>query len=168
MSDCPITAYISIGSNMGDRVLNCRRAITFLEESGSVRVLQQSLFYLTEPVDYLDQGWFINAAVQIETQLDPFQLLAALKMVEARVGRTSSSIRFGPRVLDMDIIFYGDRVMETPNLVVPHPRMHNRCFILTPLCDIDPDIVHPVFNKRVQDLLENLDDHNQKVVPYPC
>lgn len=161
-------AYISIGSNIGDRASNCNRAIACLEESDSIQPLTQSLFYLTEPVDYLDQEWFINAVVKIETQLDPFELLTTLKQIEEKVGRTSSSIRFGPRVLDMDIIFYSDAVLKTQNLVIPHPRMHNRCFILAPLCDIDPDIVHPVFKKSVQQLLEDLNDPHQKVLPYQC
>ncbi len=161
-------AYISVGSNMGDRALNCENGISALGKSASVRILNQSLFYLTEPVDYLDQDWFINAAIKIQTQLDSFQLLTTLKLIEENAGRESNRIRFGPRVLDMDIVFYDNAIINTPNLVIPHPRMHNRCFILQPLCDIDPDIVHPVFRKSVQNLLENLDDHCQKVIPYPC
>jgi len=161
-------AYISLGSNVGDPGENLEKGLKAIDETAGVNLLDRSPFYLTEPVDYLDQDWFVNAAAKIQTSLDPFELLKTLKMVEAGAGRTSSPIRFGPRVLDMDIIFYNNTIIDAPNLVIPHPRMHNRCFILQPLCDIDPAIVHPVLKQPVQTLLSNLNDPNQKVIPYPC
>ena len=114
------------------------------------------------------QDWFVNIAVKIETTLDPFQLIKKLKKIEADSGRTSDGIRFGPRILDMDIIYYDELVYKSPELEIPHPRMHERCFVLKPLCDIDPEIVHPLLGKKINDLLDNLNNEEQKVIPYKC
>ena len=138
--------YISVGSNLGDKEANCRNGIDALVRTGGCRLSAQSPLYRTEPVDYLDQDWFVNAAVQIATPLEPLDLLAVLQAVQQQAGRTKSGIRFGPRVLDLDIIFYDRLVMKTPLLEIPHPRMHKRRFVLQPICDIDPDIVHPLLN----------------------
>ena len=122
-----------------------------------------SRFYRTSPVDYLDQDWFVNAAVKIETPLDPLDLLATLQAIQQQAGRTKGEIRFGPRVLDLDIIFYDQLVMKTPTLEIPHPRMHKRRFVLQPICDIDPDIVHPLLNISVKSLLNQIGDNEQEV-----
>ncbi|MCP4110548.1 MAG: 2-amino-4-hydroxy-6-hydroxymethyldihydropteridine diphosphokinase [Desulfobacteraceae bacterium] len=159
------TAYISIGSNIGDKLLNCRKGIGALEDSGKAVVKEWSRFYKTEPVDYKDQDWFVNAAVKIETVLDPFELLKELKSIEADAGRDSGTIRFGPRILDMDIILYDDIVINgTSGLYIPHPRMHKRRFVLKPVCDIDPETVHPILKKDMRSLLDNLDDKEQEIV----
>jgi 2-amino-4-hydroxy-6-hydroxymethyldihydropteridine diphosphokinase len=121
---------------------------------------------MTKPVDYSEQDWFINGVVKIKTTLDPLPLLQVLQEIEKKIGRKSDGIRFGPRILDMDIIFYDDSVLNHAELVIPHPRMHKRCFVLKPLCDIDPGIVHPVFNKTVQSLFSNIDDREQEVIHY--
>lgn len=121
---------------------------------------------MTEPVDYTDQDWFINAVIKIETPLDPFKLLNILKAVERGIGRIDTGIRFGPRVLDMDIILYEDRIISGKGLSVPHPRMHKRRFVLKPLCDIDPEIVHPVLKKDIQSLLNNLNDNEQRIIQH--
>ena len=159
------SAIISVGSNMGEKLENCRRAIEAMGQIKSTRVAACSRFYKTAPVDYLDQDWFVNAAVQLDTRLAPRELLEALHDIQRRAGRTRDPIRFGPRVIDLDIIFYNAAVIETPALVVPHPRMHKRRFVLQPICDIDPSIVHPVIKKSVRHLLERILDDTQSVEP---
>lgn len=164
--DAGATAFISLGSNIGDKGLYCRRGIAALEEDPYTVITGRSRFYRTEPVDYIDQDWFVNAVVRIETRLDPPALLRLLNAIERRAGRNRTGVRFGPRTLDMDIIFYGDQIVDLPALTLPHPRMHKRRFVLQPLCDIDPTIVHPVFRKNVQYLLDHLDDEGQEI--FPC
>ena len=126
----------------------------------------QSSFYQTEPVDYTDQDWFVNGVVKIETRLDPSSLLKQVKQIEAAAGRTHHGFRFGPRVLDLDILIYDDLVLTTDNLVIPHPRMHKRRFVLQPFCDIDPGIKHPVLGGTMEDLLGELPRDEQTVSGY--
>lgn len=162
------TVIISIGSNLGDKLDNCRRAIDALRALAHTSVVACSRFYKTAPVDYLDQDWFVNAAVKVVTRLDAHALLDALKGIQRRAGRHDDSIRFGPRIIDLDIIFYAKTVIETPDLLIPHPRLHKRRFVLQPICDIDPAIVHPILKKDVQSLLDQLDDDAQNVEPICC
>ena len=157
------TAFISIGSNMADKIGNCRSAIESLARLERTLVIRTSPFYRTAPVDYLEQDWFINAAVKLQTDLDPFQLLKELLNIQRRAGRVKDPIRFGPRLIDLDIIFYDDAIIETADLAIPHPRMHKRAFVLQPICDIDPQLVHPVIQRQVQDLLQELDDPSQGI-----
>jgi 2-amino-4-hydroxy-6-hydroxymethyldihydropteridine diphosphokinase len=156
-------AYISIGSNIGNRLENCKNSLTFLTESKISIIRGRSPFYLTEPVDYINQDWFVNLVVKIETGLDPFRLLDKLKLIESNAGRDHDAERFGPRILDLDIIIYNDFVINSPELIIPHPRMHKRRFVLKPICDIDPHIVHPVLKRDMQYLLDSLDDDGQMV-----
>jgi len=160
------TAYISVGSNIGDKLLNCQKGISALTESDKSIIIGQSNFYKTEPVDYTDQDWFVNSVVKIETTLDPFQLLYALKTIEKNAGRAEDRIRYGPRILDLDIIFYDDIIINSSNLIIPHYRMHKRRFILKPVCDINSKLVHPVLKMDMQYFLNNLDDKEQGVVQY--
>lgn len=160
------TAYISAGSNMGDKLANCRDGLKALTGSGMTFITAWSNFYKTSPVDFTEQDWFVNAAVKVETGFDPFELLKDIISIQARAGRTPDPVRFGPRVLDLDIIFYDDIVVELQGLTIPHPRMHNRRFVLKPLCDIDPDYFHPVFKRNLKHLLDSLDDNDQKVIEY--
>lgn len=157
------TAFISIGSNIGDKLANCQNAISALETVEDTRLCACSRFYKTAPVDYLDQDWFVNAAVKIDTKLAPRELLEALKEIQQRAGRLKDPIRFGPRIIDLDIIFYDTAIIDLPELVIPHPRMHKRRFVLQPICDIDPAFVHPVFQKDVRYLLDQLSDETQSV-----
>ncbi|MGD8344420.1 MAG: 2-amino-4-hydroxy-6-hydroxymethyldihydropteridine diphosphokinase [Desulfobacterales bacterium] len=165
MSDRHIV-YISVGSNMGDRLQNCRQGITALNRSGESRIIAQSRIYMTEPVDYEDQDWFINMVVKLETANDPFELLDIINRVQRAAGRKRDVIRYGPRVLDLDIIFFGNLVLDSDRLVVPHPRMHQRRFVLQPICDIDPTMVHPVLKKDMQSLLDGLAKDEQKVIEF--
>ncbi len=159
-------AYISAGSNIGDKLLNCRNGLTALTESGATSIKAWSLFYKTSPVDFREQDWFVNAVVKIETEFDPFELLKDMNSIQIRAGRVCDPVRFGPRILDLDIILYDDVVVDLPGLTIPHPRMHERRFVLKPLCDIDPDVIHPVFKKTLKHLLDSLDDAEQKVIEY--
>jgi 2-amino-4-hydroxy-6-hydroxymethyldihydropteridine diphosphokinase len=158
--------YLSIGSNSGNRYNNFRYGIDQVARDKSTSLITQSVLYETEPVGYENQDWFLNAAIKIDTMLKPFDLLGWLKIIEADCGRDFNQIRFGPRTLDLDILLYEDHVINSANLVIPHPRMHERRFVLKPLCDIDPTIVHPVLKKSVARLLEDLGDSGQKVIPY--
>ncbi|MDO9264220.1 MAG: 2-amino-4-hydroxy-6-hydroxymethyldihydropteridine diphosphokinase [Desulfosalsimonadaceae bacterium] len=157
-------AYISTGSNMGDKLENCRNGLAALGQTDGIRIESISAFYLTEPMEYADQPWFVNAAVRIRTTLEPLDLLAALKNLEQRSGRVDSGIRFGPRTLDFDIIFYNDMVLDTPMLIVPHPRMHEREFVLRPICDLAPDLMHPVLKKTACQLLGILQPGGQQCI----
>ncbi len=169
------TAYISVGSNRGDKLLHCRNGIAAMTGSGASTLIDQSRFYLTEPVDYpfdyTEQDWFVNGVVKIRTDYDPFQLFHELASIEFQTGRTKNEIRFGPRVLDLDILLYEDRVIQTSELIIPHPRMHKRRFVLKPICDIDPNIGHPIFKKTMHQLLSDLQDQpdyeTQQVIHYP-
>jgi 2-amino-4-hydroxy-6-hydroxymethyldihydropteridine diphosphokinase len=153
---------------MGDKLANCRVGINALSAATPcTRLVDASLFYKTEPMDFKDQDWFINAVVRIETDLSPSGLLKTLKGIQENAGRKQGQIRIGPRILDLDIIFYDDLVMEADGLTIPHPRMQERRFVLKPLCDINPDIVHPVMGKKVRVLMDHLDENEGKVVELP-
>ena len=157
--------YLSVGSNMGDPMSNCSRGLESLCADGQVRLLARSPFYRTQPVDYLEQDWFVNAALLVQTALAPLDLLEKTQAIQVQMGRKDDAIRFGPRILDLDIIFYGNQVIDTPHLVVPHPRMHKRRFVLRPICDIDPTVMHPVLGKTVRELLDQLPTDLQDMEP---
>ena len=158
-------AYISVGSNLGNPLDNCRRGIETLCDGKLVTLVAMSRFFRTEPVDYVDQGWFVNASIKVETCLAPHDLLRHMQNVQRQFGRTAGGVRFGPRILDLDIIFYQDRVVDTPELIIPHPRMHKRRFVLQPICDIDPTVEHPVIGLNAQTLLNQLVIDGQEIEP---
>jgi 2-amino-4-hydroxy-6-hydroxymethyldihydropteridine diphosphokinase len=164
LSDLTNIAYISVGSNMGDRLENCSTGIGLLEAAGDIRVERVSDFYLTEPMELADQAWFVNAAVQVSTRLAPLDLLSLLKTIESNMGRIVTNVRFGPRVLDFDIIFYNAEIIDTLQLIVPHPRMHCREFVLRPLSDLSPGLVHPVLNKNITQLMHEIRDAGQQCI----
>ena len=139
---------------MGDRHENIRKALRLLEETGKVRVLKVSSFYETMPVGYTEQGMFINACAEIETSLTPAELLALCQETEHRLGRVRT-IKWGPRTIDLDILLYGEMVIDTPELKIPHPLMHERDFVLKPLGEIAPDARHPVLGHTVKELLKS-------------
>jgi 2-amino-4-hydroxy-6-hydroxymethyldihydropteridine diphosphokinase len=164
LSDLNNIAYLSVGSNIGARLNNCTTGIRLLDETDDVRVEGISDFYLTEPMDFVDQAWFVNGAVRISTRLDPFGLLAFLKSIEFKVGREKADVRFGPRILDFDIIFYNNEIIDTPQLVVPHPRMQFREFVLRPVCDLSPGLVHPVLNKNIVQLIQEIKEGGPRCI----
>lgn len=159
--------YISIGSNIGDKSAHCREAICAIEKNGIGRIAAQSPYYATEPVDYTDQDWFLNAVLKLETLLEPLALLSALQEIQTAAGRKSGGVRFGPRIIDLDIIFYDSIVFKHERLVIPHPRMHKRRFVLQPICDIDPQLVHPELGQSVGGLLERINDSGQGIRRHP-
>ena len=159
------TVFISVGANLGDKMGNCRFGIAQLSARADVDQVVVSPFYRTAPVDYLDQDWFVNAALRLTTRQAPLELLDTLIAIQKQAGRQEDKIRYGPRVLDLDIIFYADRVIREPRLEVPHPRMHKRRFVLQPICDIEPAFIHPVRGQTVQALLDRLDDDQQEIFP---
>jgi len=150
---------------MGDRLRNCCEGLQALCADGAVQLAARSPFYETAPVDYLDQDWFLNAAAKIHTELAPIDLLVKMQAVQAAAGRKRGGIRFGPRLLDLDLILYESQVMRTPELTIPHERMHKRRFVLQPICDIDPMVLHPVLGQTVQTLLNQLPENEQALRP---
>jgi 2-amino-4-hydroxy-6-hydroxymethyldihydropteridine diphosphokinase len=157
------TIYISLGSNVGERAENLRRAIAALPLNG-MQVKRVSSFYETEPVDYLEQPWFLNCVVEAETELQPLPLIRALRGIEGEMGSRKEFPR-GPRLIDMDILLYGQEILNLPELQIPHPRMHLRRFVLVPLAEIAPRVVHPVLGVSAADLLARAVD-NSVVQPY--
>jgi len=146
-------AYLSLGSNIGDRQTHLLEAIGRLKDLGMVRAI--SSFYETEPVEFTDQDWFLNCAVTLETDKSPAQLIAALFQIEEQMGRLRIQKK-GPRIIDIDILLFGDAVIRTKELTIPHPAMTTRRFVLEPLAEIAPNAIHPALNKTVQNLLEEL------------
>lgn len=157
-----VIAYIGLGSNLGDREENLRRALEMMDGLPGTRVLRVSSLYRTEPVGVTDQPEFLNLAVELETELEPKALLISLQKIEDDLGRVRQ-VRWGSRTIDLDIIYYGDRIVEEPKLEVPHPRANQRAFVLEPLAEIAPDLVDPVTGRSVKEMLEELDRKGQRV-----
>ena len=145
------TVYLSLGSNIGDREAMLHRALEALNAAG-IAVTRTSSLYETEPQDLLHQPWFLNLVAECQTELFPLQLLRRVKKIEAEMGRTRS-IAKGPRTIDIDILFYGSFIVQTPELTIPHPRLGERRFVLAPMAELAPDLRDPVTRRTMRDLL---------------
>ena len=145
--------FIGVGSNEGDRLQHISNAVKALGATAGVAVTQMATITETEPVGGPPQGAYLNTVVELETALDPTELLKTLKAIEQRLGRKPSAERWGPRPIDLDLLLYDDRVIHTPELTVPHPRLHERRFVLEPLAQLAPDIIHPVLKQPMKHLL---------------
>lgn len=143
--------FIAIGSNLGRREENLGTAIALL--SKKCGIVKKSLVRKTEPIGFREQPLFLNQTIEVKTELEPKELLLFLKGIEKEMGR-AGTIRNGPRIIDLDIIFYGGRIVKEENLEIPHPRMHERKFVLEPLADIAPEFVHPVKKKSIEKMLK--------------
>ncbi len=148
-----MTAYIGAGSNIGDRKGNLDNAINMLRETSGIRVTAVSSYIDTAPVGYKEQPDFLNAALEIETYLAAYDLLRICSGIERELKR-ERTVRWGPRTIDLDILLFGDIIMEDDLLVIPHPRMHEREFVLISMCEIAPDAIHPVLKKTVGELYD--------------
>ena len=136
-------AYVGLGGNLGDREAAIRRALVMLSERSGVEVVLVSSLRETDPVGFLDQPRFLNGAAMIETMLAPRELLDQLLYVERELGRVRNGTRYGPRTIDLDLLLYGDAVVEEPGLTIPHPHLHEREFVLEPLAELDPELEIP-------------------------
>ena len=150
-------AYIGFGSNIGDRLAHIQNAIQALSKTEGITLQKISSVYKTDPVGYEAQAQFLNGVAAIQTNLPPLPLLHTLKNIETTIGR-QHRIRWGPREIDLDILIYGDMCLQTEKLVIPHPEMHLRRFVLVPLAEIAPDLVHPVYQESVHTLLDYLEE----------
>lgn len=150
-------AFIGLGANLGDRERNIERAIEGVSETPGIEVVARASLYETEPVGPVRQPWFLNTVVEVHTALPPRELLDGLKAIEQELGRTPRE-RWGPRRIDLDLLLYGDRAIDEPDLVIPHPELHRRRFVLVPLVELAPRLVHPVLGQTMEVLLRQFED----------
>lgn len=161
-----MTTYLGLGSNLGDKKDNIIHALSLIQEKAEV--ISISSLYETEPWGFKEQPIFLNAACETRTDLDALDLLDYLKSIEILLGRTES-FAYGPRVLDIDILFYGNTVFDTPQLTIPHPSLSERKFVLAPLAEIAPNLLHPTLNKTISELLSDIvtEERVEYLEPYP-
>jgi len=154
--------FLGLGSNLGNKEDYINKTLAFISEIYTVK--KTSHLYLTEPVGNITQDWFLNRVVEIQTDVNPKKLLSSFKSIERKLGRIKT-VKNGPRTIDIDILFYGDHVIKTKTLVIPHPLIQERLFVLQPMMDINPDFIHPVFKKSIHELYN---DHpwTEKVTLY--
>ena len=157
------TAYIGIGSNVGDTLNNCRKAIELIHQINGCKVTGRSAFYRTEPVGATSQDWYVNGVIRIETILGPHELLKSLLSIESAMGRIRRQ-KWEPRVIDLDILLYGDKIIEESDLRIPHPLMHQRRFVLMPMAQLNPGLIHPVEGRSMSELMDDLSVEGQAVI----
>ncbi len=157
------TAYIGIGSNLGDRRQNCLRAIERMERIRGCELTGRSDWYLTKPVGVNGQEWYVNGVVSLSTKIAPQDLLRNLLSIEAEMGRVRKE-RWDSRVIDLDILLYGHEIIHEENLKVPHPLMHMRKFVLVPLVQMDPNLIHPSLGVSMAELLQRIPNNGQEII----
>jgi 2-amino-4-hydroxy-6-hydroxymethyldihydropteridine diphosphokinase len=155
-------AYIGIGSNLGDRARNCAEAVERLKELRGSEFIGRSRWYLTSPVGVEDQDWFVNGVACLGAKVSARDLLGGLLSIEAGMGRVRTE-KWGPRVIDLDLLLYGTDIVNEADLKIPHPLMHLRRFVLAPLAEVDPDVIHPVLAKTASQMLQDLQGEDQQV-----
>jgi 2-amino-4-hydroxy-6-hydroxymethyldihydropteridine diphosphokinase len=158
------TAYIGIGSNLGNKVKNCLQAIETISKLDGCRLMGQSRFYRTEPVSVEGQEWYINGAASLETDISAHNLLERLQHIEVGMGRLEHK-KWDPRIIDLDLLLFGRDIIDEEKLAVPHPLMHLRRFVLIPMTHLAPDLVHPVLGKTMIELLDEIHEEGQSVIP---
>ncbi len=149
--------YLGLGSNLGNRIKNINQAIVLLSKNNRIKILKKSSFYETEPVGFKNQKWFINCVLKIRTNLSPHELLIESKNIE-KILKRKKNLRFGPRTIDVDILMYGNDIIKSKNLTIPHIRMHKRLFVLIPMAEFAGKKLHPVYNKTIMTLLKESKD----------
>ena len=158
--DDGVICFLGIGSNVGNPSSNCVAAVKRISDIDGVRALRCSSLYKTQPVGFEKQDWFVNGVIEIRTMLRPRALMNAMQRVEDEMGRLRGE-KWGPRIIDIDILLYGQAVMEEEGLVIPHAELHKRHFVLVPLNEIAPCAIHPAFGISVKGLLDRLQDKNK-------
>ena len=159
--------FISLGSNIGDRKKNILEPIRLLDTPPDITVEKKSSLYSTDPIGYVGQDWFLNSVVEITTRLSPKDLLSRCQAIEEQMGR-ARTMPWGPRIIDLDLLLYGGETIEDNELIIPHPHLHKRGFVLVPLAEIAPDILHPKFNKTAVELLRQVKDGHKVDVYREC
>ena len=150
-------AYIGIGSNLGTSEKNCIEAIEKIYRTKDIKIISRSSFYQTEPIGEVQQDWFVNSAIKIKTNLSPTHLLSALLNIESVMGRTREE-KWGPRLIDLDLLFYGNLILGKKDLTLPHPEIQKRKFVLIPMSEIAENLVHPTLKKTIKILLQESSD----------
>ncbi|HOG16473.1 MAG TPA: 2-amino-4-hydroxy-6-hydroxymethyldihydropteridine diphosphokinase [Syntrophales bacterium] len=153
-----VICYVGVGANLGDPAGNCLAAMDLLASRRDLRLVRRSSLYRSEPVGVEDQPWFVNAVAEIATGLSARELLAALLAIESGMGRIRENRRGGPRPIDLDLLLYGQEMIREEGLIVPHPELHKRRFVLAPLAEIAPYVIHPAFGVSVRGLMDRLED----------
>lgn len=157
------TAYIGIGSNLGDKLGNCLKAIGLIHEIPGCGLMAQSYFYRTEPVGVKDQDWYVNGVIGLKTGISAQNLLKALLAIEDNMGRERRG-KWAPRTIDLDILLFGEEIINDEDLIIPHPYMHLRRFVLVPMVQLAPALAHPILGKTMAQLLEDFSDEGQAVI----
>ena len=155
----PPAALIAIGSNLGTPKKNCIEAIDIISSSPGIKIISKSSFYQTAPVGNTEQDWFINSVIKISTQLNPDILLAVLLEIESKMGRIRKE-KWGPRIIDLDLLFYDNLIIKQKDLTLPHPEIQKRNFVLQPLNEIEENFIHPSLNKSINTLLKESKDNS--------
>ncbi|MBN2031690.1 MAG: 2-amino-4-hydroxy-6-hydroxymethyldihydropteridine diphosphokinase [Deltaproteobacteria bacterium] len=159
------TTYIGIGSNLGDRVRNCSHALGLLGRIADCRLIRWSQWFFTEPVGVRDQGWYLNGVACVKTEIGGRELLTHLLEIETAMKRVRTA-KWGPRIIDLDLLLYGQEIIDREEFKVPHPLMHTRRFVLVPMVQLAPKLIHPALGRTMKDLLDGLQEDGQKVIPY--
>ena len=158
-----IICFIGVGSNLDDPASQCVEAVRQVSAVSGIKFLRRSSLYRTEPVGFIEQEWFVNVVIEIRTVLSPRELLNALRTIENCMGRARGP-KWGPRVIDLDILLYGQEIIQDDTLVIPHPELHKRRFVLAPLCELASYVIHPAFGISIRGLMDRLNDESRVLI----